>query len=59
MGYKIKCFFIENNSLSKFYLRDLKKKYVKTITQTGTFILNHQESKYRICESVPESITKY
>ena len=36
-----------------------KKNYVKTITQTGTFILNHQESKYRICGSVPESITKY
>ena len=36
-----------------------KKNYVKTITQIGTFILNHQESKYRIYGSVPESITKY
>ena len=52
---------IKSVYLRKYMLRDLKKKknYVKTITQTETFILNHQESKYRICGSVPESITKY
>ena len=43
----------------EFTVRDLKKNYVKTITQIGTFILNHQESKYRIYGSVLESITKY
>ena len=46
-------------SLWFYIIERFKKKYVKTITQTKTFILNNQESKYRICESVPESITKY
>ena len=40
-------------------LRDLNKNDVKSITHIGTFTLNHQESKYRICGSVPESIIKY